>query len=112
NYLKEKFPLLTSLYYVIHKRKRGVVSDKVHIHFSGKTFIEYEMEDLVFRIGPNSFYQTNSKQAFELYRVARDFLQLAGEETVYDLYTGTGTMALFVARAAKRVIGIDNLPQA
>jgi len=112
NYLKENYPQITSLYYVIHKKKRGVLLDKPHIHFFGSTFIEYRMENLIFRIGPNSFYQTNSEQAFQLYKVAREFAELAGEEIVYDLYCGTGTISLFVSQQAKKVIGIDNTPEA
>jgi 23S rRNA (uracil1939-C5)-methyltransferase len=77
------------------------------ITFSGLPYIEEEMEGLKFRIGPKSFYQTNSEQAYELYNVARDFAQLKGDEVVYDLYTGTGTIANFVAKQAKQVIGVE-----
>ena len=112
NYLAESFPQITSLFAVLNERKRGVSMDKPHTLFAGKPFIHYGMEGLHFRIGPNSFYQTNTDQALELYKIARDFAQLSGTETVYDLYTGTGTIALFVAHLAKKVIGIDNVEEA
>jgi len=108
NYLMNNFPRLTSLYYTIRPWKDGMRSEEPHIHFAGEKFIEYNMENLVFRTGPASFYQTNTLQASELYKIARSFSQLTGEETVYDLYTGTGTIALFVSKLAKRVVGFDN----
>jgi 23S rRNA (uracil1939-C5)-methyltransferase len=80
--------------------------------FSGKDFIYEEMENLKFKVGPKSFYQTNTEQAYHLYQVARNFAGLTGEETVYDLYTGTGTIANFVAGKAKKVIGIEYVPEA
>ena len=80
--------------------------------FSGRDYIEEEMEGLRFRIGPKSFYQTNSRQAYELYKVARRMAHLTGEELVYDLYTGTGTIANFVARQCRQVIGIEYVPEA
>ena len=112
NFLKSNFPSLVSLFYTIRPRKDGMRSETPHIHFAGKEFIEYKMENLVFRTGPSSFYQTNTLQTQELYKLARSFAGLTGEETVYDLYTGTGTIALFVAHLAKKVIGIDNAEQA
>ncbi len=112
DYLQKNFPRLTSLFYTIRPFKDGVRSETPHIHFAGKKFIEYKMENLVFRVGPASFYQTNALQAQELYKLARSFAGLSGEETVYDLYTGTGTIALFVSHLAKKVIGIDNAVQA
>src|SRR5690606_6067728 len=87
-------------------------SDQEVLTFSGKDYVNEKMEDLVFRIGPKSFYQTNSEQAYELYKVARDFAGLTGEEVVYDLYTGTGTIANFVAKKAKKVIGIEYIESA
>ena len=112
NFLKMEFPSLVSLFYTIRPWKDGMRSETPHILFAGKEFIEYKMENLVFRTGPSSFYQTNTLQTQELYKLARSFAGLTGEETVYDLYTGTGTIALFVSHLAKKVIGIDNAEQA
>jgi 23S rRNA (uracil1939-C5)-methyltransferase len=115
-HLSEKFPQITSLQYVINPKKNDSIFDLEVKTFSGEDFIEEEMparmnrsdgEGLKFRISPKSFFQTNSAQAFELYKVTRDFAELKGNETVYDLYTGTGTIANFVARQAKKVIGIE-----
>jgi 23S rRNA (uracil1939-C5)-methyltransferase len=106
-FLKEKFPEITSLNYTINQKMNDTYGDLEVINFSGKPYIEEEMEGLRFRIGPKSFYQTNSHQAYELYKVTRNFAQLTGEEVVYDLYTGTGTIAQFVAKQAKEVIGIE-----
>ncbi len=106
-FLKEKFPEITSLNYTINQKMNDTYGDLEVVNFSGKPYIEEEMEGLRFRIGPKSFYQTNSHQAYELYKVARNFAQLTGEEVVYDLYTGTGTIAQFVAKQAKEVIGIE-----
>ena len=111
-HLADKFPQITSLLYVINPKANDTITDlPVHV-FKGNEFIYEEMEGLRFKVGPKSFYQTNSKQAYELYKVARDFAQLTGEELVYDLYTGTGTIANFVAKQAKRVIGIEYVPEA
>jgi 23S rRNA (uracil1939-C5)-methyltransferase len=88
------------------------ISDQEIITYRGKDYIEEEMEGLKFRVGAKSFYQTNSHQAYELYKVARNFAELTGDELVYDLYTGTGTIANFVAKQAKRVIGIEYVPEA
>ncbi|MHA7129026.1 23S rRNA (uracil(1939)-C(5))-methyltransferase RlmD [Algoriphagus namhaensis] len=107
NFLKEKFPSITSLLYVINTKGNETFHDLDLVTFAGKDYIEEEMEGLKFRIGPKSFYQTNSKQAYELYKVARDFAELKGDEIVYDLYTGTGTIANFVAKKAKQVIGVE-----
>ncbi|SMD45607.1 23S rRNA (uracil1939-C5)-methyltransferase [Aquiflexum balticum DSM 16537] len=106
-FLNMKFPEITSLLYIINQKGNETFND-LNVHtFSGKDYIEEEMEGLKFRIGPKSFYQTNSKQAYELYKVARYFAELKGDEVVYDLYTGTGTIANFVAKQAKQVIGIE-----
>lgn len=106
-FLQQKFPDITSLLYIVNLKKNETFHD-LDVHtFSGKDYIEEEMEGLKFRIGPKSFYQTNSTQAYELYKVARTFADLQGDEVVYDLYTGTGTIANFVARQAKQVIGIE-----
>jgi len=106
------FPELTSLQYVVNTKANDTIGDlDIHVH-TGRPYIEEEMEGLRFRIGPKSFYQTNSRQAYELYKVARDFAALTGDELVYDLYTGTGTIANFVARQCRRVIGIEYVPEA
>ncbi|MCH7410083.1 23S rRNA (uracil(1939)-C(5))-methyltransferase RlmD [Belliella sp. DSM 111904] len=107
NFLHEKFPQITSLLYIINLKKNETFNDLEVVTFAGKDYIEEEMEGLKFRIGPKSFYQTNSEQAYELYKVTRDFAELQGDEVVYDLYTGTGTIANFVAKQAKQVIGIE-----
>ncbi len=112
NHLSEQFPQITSLLYVINGKANDTIGDQDIICFKGKEYIEEEMEGLKFRIGPKSFYQTNSEQAYELYKVTRDFAGLSGDEVVYDLYTGTGTIANFVASKAKKVVGIEYVPEA
>jgi 23S rRNA (uracil1939-C5)-methyltransferase len=112
NFLHEKFPEITSLLYIINQKKNETFHDLEVITFKGKAYIEEEMEGLKFRIGPKSFYQTNSEQAYELYKVAREFADLQGNEVVYDLYTGTGTIANFVAEKSKQVIGIEYVEEA
>ncbi len=112
DFMKNKFPEITSLQYIINKKKNDSYGDQKVRCYYGTPYIEEEMEGLRFRIGPKSFYQTNSAQAYALYKVARDFAQLTGEEVVYDLYTGTGTIAQFVAQKAKQVIGIEYVPEA
>ena len=109
--LKE-FPAVTSLYYVINRKVNDSIADQDCILYKGEPFITETMEGLRFRIGPKSFYQTNSPQAYRLYSVARDFAALSGSEVVYDLYTGTGTIAQFVSGRAKKVIGIEYVPEA
>ncbi len=108
----KEFPELTSLMYVINLKVNDTIADQHVILYKGKGFIEEEMEGLRFRIGPKSFYQTNSLQAHNLYKVVREFAALKGDELVYDLYTGTGTIANFVAAGAKQVIGIEYVPEA
>ena len=110
--IKERFPQITSLIYVVNLKVNDNIADQEMILFSGRDYIEEEMEGLKFRIGPKSFYQTNSKQAYELYKVARRMAKLTGNELVYDLYTGTGTIANFVSRQARQVIGIEYVPEA
>lgn len=112
NFIKESFPEVTSLMYVINHKPHDSIGDLEVKLFSGKDHMIEEMEGLKFKVGPKSFYQTNSKQAFELYKVARDFAALKGDEIVYDLYTGTGTIANFVAGSAKKVIGLEYVPEA
>ncbi|EOZ96924.1 RNA methyltransferase, TrmA family [Indibacter alkaliphilus LW1] len=106
-FLKNKFPQITALLYIVNLKKNETFHDLEVVTYAGKPFIEEEMEGLKFRIGPKSFYQTNSEQAYELYKVTREFADLQGDEVVYDLYTGTGTIANFVAKQAKQVIGIE-----
>lgn len=112
SHVKESFPQITALLYVINQKGNDTIYDLPVQCFSGNTFIYEEMEGLKFKIGAKSFYQTNSKQAYELYKITRDFANLKGNELVYDLYTGTGTIALFVAKHAKQVIGIESVPEA
>lgn len=112
NFLKNEFPEITSLLYIVNEKKNETYFDLPIITFHGKDYIYEQMDDLKFRIGPKSFYQTNSKQAHELYKIVKDFAGLTGEEIVYDLYTGTGTIANFVARDAKKVIGVESVEEA
>lgn len=111
-FVKKQFPQITSLLYIINQKKNDTFSDQEVLCYSGSAFIEEEMEGLRFRIGPKSFYQTNSLQAYELYKITRDFADLKGDELVYDLYTGTGTIANFVAKKAKKVVGVEYVPDA
>ena len=110
--LVAQFPQITSLYYVINTKLNDSIGDQSPILYKGQEAIYEKMEGLRFKIGPKSFYQTNSRQAYRLYSVARDFAALSGSEVVYDLYTGTGTIAQFVSRQASRVIGIEYVPEA
>ncbi len=112
NALNEAFPELKSLMYVINQKPNDTISDQDIIPFKGPDHIFEEMEGLRFKIGPKSFYQTNSEQAYELYKVTRDFAELSGNEVVYDLYTGTGTIANFVAAKASKVVGVEYVPEA
>lgn len=111
-HLAETFPQITSLLYVDNHKANDTFGDQeIHV-VKGKDFIYETMEDLKFKVGPKSFYQTNTEQAYELYKVARNFAGLTGKELVYDLYTGTGTIANFVAHQARKVIGIEYVPEA
>ena len=112
SHLAERFPEITSLMYVINGKCNDTITDQEVLVFKGKDHIIEEMEGLQFKVGPKSFYQTNSEQAYNLYKVAREFAGLTGNEMVYDLYTGTGTIANFVSRQAKKVIGIEYVPEA
>lgn len=112
NYIRTTFPQITSLLYVINNKANDTIHDQEIKVFHGKPFITEEMEGLQFRIGPKSFFQTNGSQAYELYKVAREFAGLTGNEHVYDLYTGTGTIANFVAKQAKSVVGIEYVKEA
>ncbi len=111
-YIRDSFPEIISLLYVVNRKFNDTIGDQgVHV-FHGKDHIMEQMEDLQFKVGPKSFYQTNTLQAYELYKVAREFAGLTGNELVFDLYTGTGTIANFVAHQAHQVIGIEYVPEA
>ncbi len=112
HHIAESFKEITSLQYIINEKGNDSIYDQDIILFQGRDHIFEEMEGLKFKINAKSFYQTNSSQAYELYKIARDFADLQGEEIVYDLYTGTGTIAQFVASKAKKVIGVESVPQA
>ncbi|MBS7253125.1 23S rRNA (uracil(1939)-C(5))-methyltransferase RlmD [Flavobacterium branchiicola] len=112
DHLYEKFPQITSLQYVVNGKPNDTIYDQNVILYKGRDYILEEMEGLKFSINAKSFYQTNSDQAYELYKITRDFAGLTGNETVYDLYTGTGTIAQFVSKKAKKVIGVESVPEA
>ena len=112
NHLAETFPGITSLLYVINSKPNDTIYDQDIQLFKGREYILEEMEGLHFSINAKSFYQTNSDQAYELYKITRDFAGLTGNELVYDLYTGTGTIAQFVSKNAKKVIGVEAVPEA
>lgn len=111
-YVADTFPEITSLLYIINNKVNDTITDLDVYIFKGKDHIFEEMEELRFKIGPKSFYQTNSEQAYNLYKIVRDFAGLTGDELVYDLYTGTGTIANFISRQARQVIGIEYVPEA
>ncbi len=112
NFIRDQFKEVTSLQYIINQKGNDSIYDQEVVLFSGRDHIFEEMEGLQFKINAKSFYQTNSSQAYELYKIARDFADLSGNEIVYDLYTGTGTIAQFVASKAKKVIGVEAVPEA
>lgn len=107
-----EFPQITSLLYIVNQKANDTITDQDVLIWKGNDCIYEEMEGLKFKIGPKSFYQTNSEQAYNLYKIARDFANLSGDELVYDLYTGTGTIANFVASKAKKVVGIEYVEDA
>ena len=111
-HVADTFPQITSLLYLDNQKCNDTIGDQEILVFKGKDYIFELMEDLKFKVGPKSFYQTNTEQAYHLYSVAREFAGLTGSELVYDLYTGTGTIANFVAKKAKKVIGIEYVPEA
>ena len=111
-HIADMFPQITSLMYLDNQKCNDTIGDQDILVFKGNDHIYELMEDLKFKVGPKSFYQTNTEQAYHLYSVARDFAKLTGNEFVYDLYTGTGTIANFVAKKAKKVIGIEYVPEA
>lgn len=112
NHIKITFPSITSLLYVINEKGNDTLYDQEIKLFHGRDYILEEMEGLHFSVNAKSFYQTNSEQAYELYKITRDFAGLTGNEIVYDLYTGTGTIAQFVSKKAKKVVGVEAVPEA
>ena len=112
NHIADMFPEITSLLYCINPKGNETIFDLEIITYKGNDCIYEEMEGLKFKIGPKSFYQTNSTQAYELYKVTRDFADISKDDLVYDLYTGTGTIAQFVSRKAKKVIGVESVSEA
>lgn len=112
NAIAETFPQITSLLYIINQKANDTITDQEVLTWKGNDYIFEEMEGLKFKIGAKSFYQTNSEQAYNLYKITRDFAGLTGNELVYDLYTGTGTIANFVARQAKKVVGVEYVEDA
>ena len=112
NHIAEKFPQITSLQYVINNKGNDTIYDQNVVLFKGRDHIFELMEGLKFKINAKSFYQTNSAQAYELYKITRNFANLKGDEIVYDLYTGTGTIAQFISKSAKKVVGVESVPEA
>lgn len=112
DHLKATFPQITSLIYVVNTKLNDSLGDQQMICYAGRDHVFEQMEGLRFKIGPKSFYQTNSEQAYNLYKVTRDFADLKGDEIVYDLYTGTGTIANFVAARCAHVVGVEYVPEA
>jgi len=112
DYIIKEFPEVNSLLYVINEKGNDTIYDQEICTYYGEDHIFEEMEGLKFKINAKSFFQTNSEQAYELYKITRSFANLTGEELVYDLYTGTGTIAQFVAKKAKHVVGIESVPEA
>ncbi|WP_256012950.1 23S rRNA (uracil(1939)-C(5))-methyltransferase RlmD [Desertivirga xinjiangensis] len=112
NFVQERFPQITSLLYILNQKKNDTIFDQEIKTFAGRDHIFEEMEGLTFKIGAKSFYQTNSMQAHELYMITRQFAGFSGDELVYDLYTGAGTIANFIAKGVKKVIGIEYVPTA
>ena len=112
DFIHESFPEIISLLYVENLKFNDTIGDQDVKVYYGQDHILEQMEDLQFKVGPKSFYQTNTEQAYELYKVAREFAELKGDELVYDLYCGTGTITNFVAKQARQVIGIEYVPEA
>ena len=110
--VQEEFPQITSIIYFVNEKWNDSLTDQTPICFAGKDHIFESMEGLQFKVGPKSFYQTNSEQAYELYKVTREFADLKEDDVLYDLYTGTGTIANFCARRCKKVVGIEYVPEA
>jgi 23S rRNA (uracil1939-C5)-methyltransferase len=112
DFLTSEFPQICSMFYIINTKRNDSLADQVPVLYKGEDYLLEEMEGLKFRIGPKSFYQTNTKQSLRLYKVAKEFAALTGNEIVYDLYTGAGTIANFIADSAKKVIGIEYIDEA
>lgn len=112
NYIAQKFPEITSLQYIINSKGNDTIYDQDVILFKGRDHIFENMEGLQFKINAKSFYQTNSAQAYKLYKIARNFADLSGNELVYDLYTGTGTIAQFISKKARKIVGVESVPEA
>ena len=112
SHLGDNFPEITSLMYIVNTNMNDTTNGMTAELFKGNPFLMEQMEDIKFKVGPHSFYQTNSDQAFVMYKIAREYAQLTGEEVVYDLYTGTGTIACFIAKEAKKVIGVEYVEDA
>ena len=112
DFLASEFPQIYSLFYIINTKQNDSLADQVPVLYKGEDHLLEEMEGLKFRIGPKSFYQTNTKQSLRLYKTAKDFAALTGNEVVYDLYTGAGTIANFIADSAQKVIGIEYIDEA
>jgi 23S rRNA (uracil1939-C5)-methyltransferase len=110
--ISAQFPLITTIVYCVNSKLNDTVFDQEMIHFKGKGYVVEQLGDLKFKIGPKSFFQTNSKQAKNLYDTVVEFAGLTGTEKVYDLYTGTGSIALYLARSCAEVIGIEEIPEA
>jgi 23S rRNA (uracil1939-C5)-methyltransferase len=111
-FVEAEFPQITSLLYILNEKKNDTIFDQDVVAWKGPEYIHEEMNGIKFRIGPKSFYQTNSIQALHLYEIARDFAQFKGNELVYDLYTGAGTIANFIAGSVKEVVGVEYVPSA
>lgn len=112
DFLASEFPQINSLFYIINTKQNDSLADQVPVLYRGEDHLYEEMDGLKFRIGPKSFYQTNTKQSLRLYKIAKDFAALTGNEVVYDLYTGAGTIANFIADSAQKVIGIEYIDEA
>lgn len=112
DHIKENFPQVTSLFYVINTKNNDTIYDQELVLYSGKPFLTEELDGLKFKIGPKSFFQTNSRQVMELYKTTLAFANLKSDDVVYDLYTGTGTIAAFISRYCKKVLGIEYVPEA
>jgi 23S rRNA (uracil1939-C5)-methyltransferase len=112
HFLADSFPHITALQYIVNQKKNDTIFDQDVVTYRGEDHILEEMERIKFRIGPKSFYQTNSEQALHLYEITREFADFKGDELVYDLYTGAGTIANFIAAKVKQVIGVEYVPQA
>ena len=112
NAVKTNFPFINSIQYIINAKRNDSLHDQLPIIYHGESYITEQLENLRFRISPKSFFQTNTRQGLELYRITREFAALTGNETVYDLYTGTGSIAAFVSAKANKVVGVEYVQEA